>query len=140
MVNTRRTQPYDDGFGHWFAGFFDGEGCFGVYKANYKGRHAKFGWRCQAQISLRADDRPILEEIAARTGVGRVHMQGKGLAAVDRNPCAAWFVRTREGCAVIVDIFERYPLRAKKAADFAIWAEAVREWHTSAPARPRPQG
>lgn len=132
MQATRKTQPYDDAFGHWFAGFFDGEGSFGIYPANVKRGRAS-GWRCLAKISLRADDRPILEEITAKIGLGWIYLDKKGTAAAaaGRNPNVGWFVQNRVSCMALVDVFERYPLRAKKAADFEVWARAVREWVSS---------
>lgn len=122
-------------FGHWFAGFFDGEGSLGIYP----GYGERTGFRCTAKISLRADDRPILEEIAATLGIGRVYDDKKGRRN-GSNPCSAWIVEGREACAVLVAVLERYPLRAKKQRDFAIWADAVRAWCSSPAGRVRRGG
>lgn len=123
-MRVPRTPPPagDDGFGYWLAGFFDGEGSFGIYPS---GPNA---YACTAKISLRMDDRPILEEIQRWTGVGRIYDDKKGPLAAERNPCAAWAVDKREQCSVLMDVFSRYPLRAKKRRDFEIWARAVRVW------------
>lgn len=116
-----------DAFGHWLAGFFDGEGSFGIYTQN---RNPSY--RCMAKISLRIDDRPILDEIARWTGVGRVYVDKKG-APAHRAPTAAWIVEGKDNCMHLVELFERFPLRAKKRRDFAVWAVAVREWSSMRP-------
>jgi hypothetical protein len=64
----------DDGFGHWLAGFADGEGSFNI---GHPKRPAAPSYNCSFSIGLRIDDLPILEEIERRTGIGRlsVHLQ-----------------------------------------------------------------
>lgn len=37
-------------------------------------------------------------------------------------------IETKEGCRRLVDVLDRFPLRAKKARDYAIWREAVLTW------------
>ena len=107
----------DDAFGNWFAGFFDGEGCFQITRT---GPH---GFTCEAVITLRADDRPILEAIRENVGVGLV---------LDRrtrgNPASLWRARSRADCLRVIEVFDRYPLRAKKGTDFATWRSAVTDW------------
>jgi hypothetical protein len=128
-----------DAFGLWFSGFFDGEGTLGIFPPYRVGRGN--GYRCSAKISLRADDQPILDEIHARLGIGRIYADRKGWASAaskTTNPCISWAVDGREPCLRLMEFFERYPLRAKKARDFAIWAEGVREW-TSVPVSTKPR-
>jgi hypothetical protein len=55
----------DPGFGHWFAGFVDGEGCFLITRVGKS-------YRCIFSLHLRGDDRPILEEIHRNLGIGTV--------------------------------------------------------------------
>jgi hypothetical protein len=110
----------DDAFGHWLAGFVDGEGCFAVVPQNG-------GYGCRLTVQVRADDGAVLEEICARTGLGMVTTVSRA-AAAGVNPQVAWLVRAKADCQAAVLLFERYPLRAKKARDFAIWREAVAEW------------
>lgn len=110
----------DDGFGHWLAGFVNGEGCFNI------GMWARTKCiRITFNIALRNDDAAILEEIHRRTGLGtlqRYGARGRSQAQV------RWSVCNKRDCVRLVEIFDRYPLRAKKARDFAIWREAVHEW------------
>lgn len=115
-------RPLDDvPFWNWFAGFFDGEGSVGIYPGT------RDAWRCTAKISLRADDGQILQTIRMMSGIGTIYHDTKG-APSTRNPCLAWAVNRRDEAMRLVEIFERYPLRAKKARDVEIWSEAVREW------------
>ena len=54
-----------DDFGNWFAGFTDGEGYFAIRKQNRENPYS-----CQFKISLRDDDRLILEEVRDVLGIG----------------------------------------------------------------------
>lgn len=112
----------DDAFGHWLAGFIDGEGSFIIHGAERK--------QCRMCVKLRADDRAILDEIVERTGIGRVTHQPNNART---NPQYGWLVITKADCQRLVALLERYPLRAKKARDFEIWREAVRQWVAMAP-------
>ncbi|MDR5729466.1 MAG: LAGLIDADG family homing endonuclease [Terriglobia bacterium] len=113
-------QPIDldslaaDGFGHWVAGFIDGEGCF--YITEGQGSH-----RCVFRLKLRADDGPILHEIVRRTGLGYV----KEFTPRSARPQCEWYVVSKSDAAAPVRFLERFPLRAKKSRDFAIWRAAV---------------
>jgi hypothetical protein len=106
-----------DGFGHWLAGFADGEGCFYV-TCSTGGSH-----RCQFRIKLRRDDKPILEECARRTGLG--HIVDVKPPKGQKHGQAEWIVIRKAHCARLVEIFDAFPLRAKKARDYAIWKRAV---------------
>jgi hypothetical protein len=119
----------DEAFGHWLAGFVDGEGCFLVrHRSNHGLEHMVY---CMFCIKLRADDREIIEEIRRWLGFGRIaairpRMTGDGI--ICRQPQIDFSVRPKADCLRLVDIFDRYPLRAKKARDYALWREAVTVW------------
>lgn len=130
-----------DGFGHWPAGFIDGEGCFTVYKQKPRYRikrerrpgkgqwnrgTTKADYRPRFSLALRDDDIKILEEIAERLQIGRIHRkhtQAKGNA----HSAAQWNVMDHNGCMKLIRLLERFPLRAKKKRDFELWREAVAE-------------
>lgn len=105
-----------DGFGHWFAGFVDGEGCFSLQRVPQGQVAPRF------VVTLRDDDRPILEAIAARTGIGTLRPLP---ARLTFNPQATWAVASKRDHMTLVSIFDRFPLRAKKAQDYEIWRRAV---------------
>lgn len=110
----------DREFGHWLAGFIAGEGCFRVHKEKGGGYYA-----CHFTLKLRDDERPILEEIVRRTGIGHLKPD---LVRGNSNPCLIWVVQSKAECAKLVALLDHFPLRARKAQDYAIWREAVGYW------------
>lgn len=118
----------DDAFRSWFAGFVDGEGCFEIHKQTRKGNYS-----CRLTIKLRADDREVLEHIVAVTGIGRVaHHRANpdGRKSADQ---VYWQALTKPECLTLIEIFDRFPLRSKKARDFDIWRKAVMVWSEAIP-------
>lgn len=111
----------EDAFGHWLAGFIDGEGCFFFHKK--KGQFSP----PQFQLKLRDDDREILDECVRRTSLGRVIPVLRRGAS---KPQSKWLITKRADCVALVRLLDRCPLRAKKRRDFAIWREAVALWNT----------
>ncbi len=120
-----RIQDIDPSFGHWFAGFTDGEGCFTITaKYNLPRRHFP-SYGLSFHIGLRRDDLPILEEIRTRINVGRIKVSHQNK---EQNPQARLIVTRKRECFRLIDIFDLFPLRAKKARDFSIWKEAGMIW------------
>lgn len=117
-------------FGYWFAGLTDGEGTF-VIVVDKKAMSARFALR------LRRDDRPTLEYIQATLGFGKLYdIDDPNGKAVARNgkPNSVYHLNNIKECDALATVFERFPLRSKKAHDFQIWSEAVRlmlKGHTS---------
>lgn len=102
----------------WLAGFADGEGCFALQRSQ------RAGWvQPTFRIGLRADDSTILAELKEEFGGSLTVRHHRGR----RNDCpvADWVVGSKDDLRKIVAYFDRYPLRAKKAGDYAIWREAV---------------
>lgn len=112
MVERYPELPPD--FGHWLAGFIDGEGCFSIQLGG-KGRG---GPAPRFTLGLRDDDRSILEEIVRRTSIGKLYIETK-------RPVVRWWVGRRSDLAALVRLLDAFPLRAKKLRDYAIWREAV---------------
>jgi hypothetical protein len=117
MEKTYPDVPAD--FGHWLAGFIDGEGSFVISSNNLGGYRVCFG------VHIRGDDRPVLEECVDRTGIGYLVDRSPSPGRVKENPTTGWSVVRKLDCQRLVEILDRYPLRAKKARDYAIWREAV---------------
>lgn len=123
----------DDSFGHWLAGFTDGEGAFIV--ARVTGRNSQVGdgtirtWpNCRYQLHLRADDGEILRTIRDALGFGSLyHKPVTDAMRVNQKDAVSYSVHRIDDCLRIVELFTRYPLRAKKRAQFDVWAKAVHE-------------
>jgi hypothetical protein len=111
----------DDDFGHWFAGFTDGEGCFYIGYTRYSDQkyfYPKFS------ISQRADDIKLLEFIRDSLAMGIVYVHDR-IGQI--NPVAQYVVTNQSGWERLIALFEKYPLRSKKIHDFEIWKMSVRE-------------
>lgn len=101
-------------FGHWLAGFIDGEGSFCLSPK-------RRGFRVFLTITLRADDRPILDEICSRTGLGVVRdCKRRAPHTPNANPAVSWQVWRKSDCLQVIRLLDRFQLRAKKARDY--WA------------------
>lgn len=115
---------WDPRWDAWAAGFIDGEGCFLLADrpAPQLGRPSVTPL---FTVALRADDRPILDELARGFG-GRVDF--KAVTNGDRsgaNPRYTWVLARKQDLRRLVAYLDCYPLRAKKARDYAIWRQAV---------------
>jgi len=111
----------DAGFAYWLSGLIDGEGHFAI-KAHSRGTHAPY-----FALKMRADERGTLDRIRRSLGVGVVSLEAK-----EPNPMAKYVIQDKAGCQRLVDLLDKYPLRAKKQLDYWTWREAVCEW-TSRP-------
>jgi hypothetical protein len=124
----RRIPPHppwidtDPEFWAWFAGFADGEGCFGVIKSRTGGRD----WpQPFFKIAVRADERPILEEIRDRLGCGRVSVHVPG--GTTSNLQLKFELTSLSDCERLVEVLTAHPLRAKKRQDFETWSQLIAE-------------
>lgn len=122
-----------DDFGHWLAGFTDGEGAFVICRVTTRrgkaaGSSVRTWPNCRFEIGLRADDIEILRTIRDTLGVGNLYVKKPNFSARPGTKMAAVFIVHRiDDCLRIVEFFTRYPLRAKKRAQFDVWADAVHE-------------
>ena len=110
----------DEGFGHWFAGFTDGEGCFYIATQST----ARFS------LGLRADDWQVLEYCRQQLGdIGIVRRKDRPTnpARSNQKPSAVFEVWRADELLQLVALFEQFPLRAKKRHQFEVWRIAVRE-------------
>ena len=106
----------DRDFFNWLAGFIDGEGCFYITRDSKRSV-----WRARFALTVRSDDRPVVEEAQRKTGVGTIH----NYFAQSGSQVTRWVVQSRPDCEELVRLLDKYPLRAKKRGDFLIWKRAV---------------
>ncbi len=121
-----RGKMMDDSFGHWLAGFTDGEGHFGIYE---NGNGKKTLPRAEFRIKLRQDDEPILKLIQKNLGVGKIYPA----RYKQHHNQAAYTVTRRRDLLRIIQLFDKYPLKSKKQQDYAIWRQAVVELNKPIP-------
>jgi hypothetical protein len=116
--------------GHRFAGLCDGEGSFIIHRKRNRG-YDLTSYVCRFTMGLRADDQPLLELLRDCLGLGQISIASASIAADRRqpHPTARWDVMAKRDCLRIVQILDEFPLWSKKAADFAIWREAVVYWN-----------
>ena len=115
-------------FGNWLSGFTDGEGCFTLKKVASRRYPGGFCPAAGFRIVLRADDGPVLLLAQSFWNCGRLILRaGKPPSRrPNAKPQSSFRIEVMQDLAsVIVPHFEKYPLRAKKAADFVIWRQAV---------------
>jgi hypothetical protein len=107
----------DAGFAYWLGGLIDGEGHFAI-KQHSRGTHAPY-----FNLKMRADEEGTLRQIERHLRIGTIRREER-----EPNDLVNWTVQDKEGCQRLVDLLDKYPLRAKKRLDYAIWREAVCEW------------
>jgi hypothetical protein len=119
----------DSDFGNYLAGFTDGEGTF-IIVPDFRNRE---NYKTAFSISLRADDRKILEEFKRVLKVGHIRVTNRSSKnkrkwhILNGNPKVIWEVANYcDLYFIIIPFFEKFPLRAKKRRDFEIWSKAVK--------------
>jgi len=115
----------DEGWCYWFVGLIEGEGSFTYSRQSH-------GKSIIPQFSLILQhDTKLMQEMHEILGLGRMYWiepkaprRGGGKFA----PRMTWQIRKKSELAVMVDFFERYKMRSKKADDFSIWKLMVKEY------------
>ena len=122
MIHFKKMElKMNDEFGHWLAGFVAGEGCFCIYVPLRKKKDNPTN--LLFLIKLRQDDLWILQEIKNQLNCGNIIMQP---ARGRSKPAAVFSVGAiADLINIIVPLFRKFPIRAKKARDFETWAQAV---------------
>lgn len=117
----KARRKLDSAFGHWLAGFIAGEGCFRIHKEKQGGYYA-----CHFTLKMRDDEEPILREILKKTRVGRLSAERTGRG--NSKPCLIWVVQSKYDCIRFIRMIDYFPIRARKAKEYAIWREAYFYW------------
>lgn len=111
----------------WFSGFFDGEGCLGVNSGQRSYRNPNP--ECFVDVNVRSDDASVIEEIRDKLKIGNIHInsldarRAKGQRVMDSIHWRAG--KTSHLVGVIIPLFDKYPLKTKKAVEWVLWKEAV---------------
>lgn len=108
----------DVGDGWYVTGLTDGEGCFGASIVYRRGRE---NFNPRFVLGLRLDDRPIVDWLRNYFGVGSVVEDPNRPSPAVRLVVASLY----ELLYAVVPHFDRFPLRAKKQNDYAIWRQMV---------------
>ena len=115
-------------FGHWLSGFSDGEACFHL-KGYARKDSPMLKFACAFQIGLRADDLSILQQIQRYFGCGTIRpFRTKSTHPLNFKSKPRFYYcidSVAANLGKVVPHFDRYPLRSKKANDYAVWREAV---------------
>lgn len=82
-------------------------------------------------VRVRADDRPLLEQLQHRLAAG--HVTGP-YTEPGKSPVVSWTVTSRADLGRLLALFNEHPPRGRKAAQFQLWREAVLI-HLGGPAR-----
>jgi hypothetical protein len=124
-MNTERIN-----FGHWLSGFVAGEATFLISAPN--SRHGRPVPRASFRIVLRRDDEPVLHAVRDFWGCGVLTTSANARCKTpNAKPIAIYNVtRLSDLVSVVIPHFHAFPLRAKKAVDFATWERAVSLWAT----------
>ncbi len=121
------TPKEREAFGHWFAGFTDGEGSF-IIAGNPSTRSTSYN--CSFSLTTRIDDLPILEEIRGYLQMGRLYSYSRKAPPGKNQPHdqVQFRIARKEDALRLVAFFDHHPLRAKKRNDYRIWRKAVMLW------------
>jgi len=106
--------------GAFISGFIEGEATFSIRRQPHGTNHS-----CALSLACRADDEPLLLDLAAATDLGTI---GRIPARGSSHPQAVWTVCAKSDCRRLIEILDRYPLRGRKSRDYAIWRAAVNWW------------
>ena|SRR3989344_4725769 len=125
MNNKNKRLP-----GDYIAGFIDGEGCFFLTyrketKLSRKGNPTYYRWSASFAMTLREDDIEILEKIRDTLECGNVYLLNTKDNRFSGKQAYFGIQNANDLYEKVKPFFKKYPLRAKKRHDFALWAEAL---------------
>lgn len=120
-------------------GFVEGEGCFSIAIELYTDRKPRktherrrqkkpaLGFRVYPSfhINIREDDRPILEEIRQRLGVGEIYIEKKTQHNSNWHNTAHYYVQNIADLVKIRDFFNQQTFYSKKGKDFELWCKCL---------------
>lgn len=108
-------EKLDPGFGHWFAGLVDGEGCFMVGRVPISRTNGvpSFTLRIVFTIVLRLDDADVLEYIRDSLGIGNLYPVKFPVKKGRSKPILRFWVQSvKDHYSVLIPVFDRFPLHS----------------------------
>lgn len=105
--------------GNFLAGFLDGEACFSIV------RHPGPRYSCCCTVGARRDDRALLEDLRALTGLGRISDRP---ARAGSKPQSVWVINRKADCQRLSELLGTHQLRGRKGLDLDYWLPAVGIW------------
>lgn len=119
-----------ESFGNWFAGFADGEGCFTAHISRKIGKTGNeyIDIGPEFSITLRDDDSEILVEICRQLGFStqiKYYAEAVNKFGIKSKPKVKLEIRRTKRCLKLIEIFDKFPLRAKKKQDYDIWRRLI---------------
>ena len=135
LLLMKNRNELDSNFCSWFSGFVDGEGCFQIkyqqviklLSSGEKGRYNTYRW--ELCISLREDDRNVLEYIKKELGFGHLYKHPCGNNQGSHNSHSRYMIRFHNLSEVnyLSALLILFPLKSKKVRDFHFWNKAREE-------------
>lgn len=109
----------------WFSGWVDGEGCFRALV-----RSEDRSIQPRLSIKVRDDDRHLVNLVHTTIQCGwvrnRSYKYARERGRTHQNDQITWDCTDIHQCRhILVPLFDKYPLRSKKARDYKIWREIV---------------
>lgn len=120
--------------GNWLAGLVDGEGCFSFY-IRPKHRPGCYSFDFSFKVALRADDIETLRLVRTTLGVKGSLFTTQRPPDSNGKPLSAFRVQRQSEIAKVIEFFEAYRLRSKKARDFETWSKAFAYYRSAIAAR-----
>lgn len=100
----------------WFSGLVDGEGCFIIHRVGARYHSARF------LINMRADYKPMLDEIRSTLGFGTIYRRARRVIG---HPTHVFQVARSKDMLAIVRLLDQFPLRSRKRRDYEVWRTFV---------------
>jgi len=122
--NKHKDLLSEDQFTEWFRGFADGEACFLISRISSK----PFSFEFVFKIQLHKDDRPLLEYLKNRLGMGTLNptlasLDSGKINSYQSNYCT-WRVSAQKDILKLIEFFSLHPMNTNKQLNFLDWAKA----------------
>lgn len=120
-ITPKTLSEFNPEFCSWFVGLVDGEGSLQI-------KRQKGCYWLEFTISMRGDERPMLESIREELGRGNCYIH-RNVSPIEHHSKTRYMFRIHNAVDTrfLVALFDRYPLRSNNYKIYKIWAEARKE-------------